>query len=196
MTTNIKETQPEKKSFLNKLPRLSRVSQVLLIVGICAVFLVPSIIVNNQQQSKRIALEQELLNLENILSTPLTEKERLEAELNKTNAERETAIERFPKADPGIAIVQSLYDLADKNDLVITRIDTLTAEDESTEEQFLPLTFRIYVAGQISKVQNFLLDVNERYQTSVVRSALFIVMEGTGSEDASTIEFVIYHFKE
>lgn len=196
MTINTRETQSEKKTFISRLPRLSKVSQVLLIVGICAVFLVPSIIIKNQQQSKQAALQKELSNLENILSVPLTEKERLQAELNKVEADREIAIERFPKADPGIAIVQGLYELADKNDLVISRIDTLISEDKNTSDQFSVLSFRIYVTGQISKVQNYLLDINERYQTSVMTKALFIILEGTGSEDTATLDFDIYHFKE
>jgi cell division protein FtsL len=196
MTINTKETQPEKKTFISRLPRLSKVSQILLISGICAVFLIPSILIKNQQQSKQAMLQQELTNLENILSVPLTEKERLQAEINKVEAEREIAIERFPKADPGIAIVQGLYELADKNDLIISRIDTLRNEDKNTSDQFAVLSFRIYVTGQISKVQNFLLDVNERYQTSVMTKALFIILEGTGSEDTSTLDFDIYHFKE
>jgi hypothetical protein len=131
-------------------------------------------------------MEQELANLQTILAVPLTEKERLQAEINKAEAIRQVALESFPKLDPGVDIVEGLFELADKSDLVITYIETkLPKEDEESDYPYL--IFTISITGQISKVQNFLLQVNDRYPTSVMKEAELVILEGQGLEDVSVL---------
>ena len=189
-----KDTQAEKVSS-SKLPRLSRASRLLLIVGIFLVIIIPIGIVYKQQPAKQAQLDQELTNTQKILAVPLTEKERLQAAIQKAVAVKEVALESFPKVNPGVNIVEGLFELAEKSDLIITYIETdLPDKDEKVDYPFLKFT--INITGQISKVQNFLLQVNDRYPTSIVKKADLMVLESEGLEDISTLEIHISYLDE
>ena len=180
---------------VNKVPRLSKLSKLLLIVGVFIIIMVPIAMVYRQQPVKRSEMEQELANLQKIIAVPLTEKERLQAELNKAEAVKEVAEESFPKINPGVDIVEGLFELADKSDLIITNIETeLPKEDE--ENAYPYLIFTISITGQISKVQNFLLLINDRYPTSVIKTADIIILEGEGIEDVSVLTINISYLGE
>jgi cell division protein FtsL len=188
-----RDTQAEKK--MSRVPRLSKLSKLLLIVGIFIIVMVPIVMVYRQQPVKRSEMEQELTNLQKILDVPLTEKERLQAEINKAEAVTEVAMESFPKLNPGVDIVEGLFELADKSDLIITYIETeLPKEEEKKDYPFL--IFKISITGQISKVQNFLLQVNDRYPTSVIKKAELIVRESEGLEDISILTINITYLDE
>ena len=188
-----RDTQSVKKA--SRVPRLSKLSKLLLIVGIFIIVMVPIAMVYRQQPIKRYEMEQELTNLQKILAVPLTEKERLQAEINKAEAVTEVAIESFPKVNPGVDIVEGLFELADKSDLIINYVETeLPKEEEKKDYPFL--IFKISITGQISKVQNFLLQVNDRYPTSVVKKAELIVFESEGLEDISVLTINITYLDE
>jgi cell division protein FtsL len=186
-------TQVEKK--VSKVPRLSKLSKLLLIVGVFIIVMVPIAMVYRQQPVNRFEMEQELTNLQKILAVPLTEKERLQAEINKAEAVTEVALESFPKLNPGVDIVEGLFELADKSDLIITYVETELPKEEELED-YPFLIFTISITGQISKVQNFLLMVNDRYPTSVMKKAEFIVLESEGLEDISILTINITYLDE
>jgi cell division protein FtsL len=188
-----RDTQATNKT--SKVPRLSKLSRLLLIVGVFIIIIVPIAMVYRQQPIKRSAMEQELTNLQKILAVPLTEKERLQAEIRKAEAVKEVAEESFPKMNPGVDIVEGLFELADKSDLIITYIET-ELPDEDKETDYPYLVFTISITGQISKVQNFLLQVNDRYPTSVMKNAELVILEGQGLEDVSVLTVNISYVDE
>ena len=188
-----RDTQAINKT--SKVPRLSKLSRLLLIVGVFIIIMVPIAMVYRQQPIKRSAMEQELTNLQKILAVPLTEKERLQAEISKAEAVKEVAEESFPKMNPGVDIVEGLFELADKSDLIINYIET-ELPDEGEETDYPYLIFTISITGQISKVQNFLLQVNDRYPTSVMKNAELVILEGEGLEDVSVLTVNISYMDE
>jgi cell division protein FtsL len=190
-----KNLQADKKANSSRIPRLGKLSRLLLIIGIFAIIFIPVAIVYRQQPVKRTELQQEMANIQKILEVPLTEKERLQAEINKANAMTEVAEESFPRGDPGVDIVEGLFELAEKSDLVISGMETDLPNDEDQGE-FPVLHFTITLTGQIAKVQNLLLQINDRYPTSVIKRADFMILESEGLEDVSILEIDISYMDE
>ena len=187
----IRPEEPEqKKSFLDRLPKLGRVSQLMLIIGIFLILVIPLGMVYVQQPARQIQLKGALSNLERILEAPRTEKENLERELSKAEAELEAARAAFLSPDQSPEIIDRLLELAESNDIDVTQTQVSVVEEEDTDEgasQYPVLTFKIYLEGQVPKFQNFLLALDAALLTAEVKEVTFTIAEEEGEEDTATI---------
>jgi len=187
----IRPEEPEqKKSFLDRLPKLGRVSQLMLIIGIFLILVIPLGMVYLQQPARQIQLKGALSNLERILEAPTTEKENLERELSKAEAELEAARAAFLSPDQSPEIIDRLLELAESNDIDVTQTQVSVVEEEDTDEgasQYPVLTFKIYLEGQVPKFQNFLLALDAALLTAEVKEVTFTIAEEEGEEDTASI---------
>jgi len=187
----IRPEEPEqKKSFLDRLPKLGRVSQLMLIIGIFVILVIPLGMVYVQQPARQIQLKGALSNLERILEAPTTEKENLERELSKAEAELEAARAAFLSPDQSPEIIDRLLELAESNDIDVTQTQVSVVEEEDTDEgasQYPVLTFKIYLEGQVPKFQNFLLALDAALLTAEVKEVTFTIAEEEGEEDTASI---------
>ena len=184
------EEPDQKESFLDRLPKLGRVSQLMLIIGIFLILVIPLGMVYVQQPARQIQLKGALSNLERILEAPTTEKENLERELRQAEAELEAARAVFLSPDQSPEIIDRLLELAESNDIDVTQTQVSVAGEEDTGEgasQYPVLTFKIYLEGQVPKFQNLLLALDAALLTSEVKEVTFTIVEEEGEEDTATI---------
>lgn len=177
----IQHDTPEKKGkgFLDRLPKLGRVSQLVLLIGIFLVIFIPLWIIDQQQPERQSQLEASLSNLQKILATGQTPKAKYEAELAQATADSEAAKAVFPSPNQAPEILDSLLALAKQNDIAVTQ----TAITTSTPSGSLGpvLTFKLGLTGQIPKFQNFLLALDNKLPTSQIGAVTFTTAQ-TGQE--------------
>lgn len=177
------ETKKKNKGLLERLPKLGRVSQLVLIVGIFLVLFIPLWIINQQQPAKQAQLETTLINLQRILGAEQTPKTEYEAELAQAKAETEAARAVYPTPNQSPEILATILDLASQNDIYVIK----TAVSTSSGSLGTILTFSLGLEGQIPKFQNFLLALGEKLPTSQIKTVSFTVSQGGQEYDAASI---------
>jgi hypothetical protein len=179
------QPEPEKKKgFLDKLPKMGRTSQLVLLIGIFLIILIPLMVFNNQQPAKQTELKATLANLNKILATGETPKANLEAELAQINAEIETTKAIFPNTSQSPAIIDSLFELANQNDIYITQTKISTSQPKEAIGPIL--TIQLGLKGQVPKFQNFLLSLDNTLPTSQIKQVTFTITGEEGEEDTAT----------
>ena len=184
----VKSEKPEKKeTFIDKLPKLGSASQLLLLVGIFLILFIPMFIIYQQQPVKRDLLEHELSNLQTILAADMpTKQDELRAQIAATEADIEMAKESYPGCECH-NIIDVLLMMADSSDIVITKTTTDMSDENEARSQYPVLTFEVYFTGQVPKFQNFILDLNDRFQTSVIKGVDFQIADKEGDEDIAIL---------
>jgi Tfp pilus assembly protein PilN len=189
------KTGKQASTLLNKLPKLSRLSHVIVLIGVFAVILGGMLFLNNTQSSRYAELRSELTSLQVILAKPVTEKESIQTKIDKVEAEIESSKEVFPKLEQSTDIVNSLYDLAETNDVVITRATTVIPDLEQVKTSYPSLTFTLSMDGQVPKFLNFLLAVGDRYPTSEIREVSITIADEEGDEDNADITIDVHCYQ-
>ena len=190
-------TQPEatekKKGFLDRLPKLGRISQLILLIGVFLVIFIPLWIINQQQPEKQAQLEGTLNNLRRILSVEQTPKAEFEAELAQATAGADASKASFPAPDQAPEILDSLLELAQLNDIYVTQTAVTTSTPTGSIGPVL--TFTLGLKGQIPKFQNFLLALDNKLPTSQIRTVTFTTAQ-TGQEyDTASITIDIFCYE-
>jgi hypothetical protein len=189
-------TQPEatekKKGFLDRLPKLGRVSQMVLLIGVFLIIFIPLWLINQQQPARQAELSATLTNLQRILATGQTPKAKYEAELAQATANSEAAKASFPALNQAPEILDSLLALAKQNDIYVTQTAITTSTPTGSIGPVL--TFQLGLKGQIPKFENFLLALDTKLPTSQIKQFTFTV---TGVEEeydtaSITIEVLCY----
>jgi cell division protein FtsL len=189
----IRPEEPERrKSLLDRLPKLGKLSQLMLLVGIFLILVIPLGMLYLQQPARQMELKGTLSNLERILEAPTTEKENLERELRQAEAGLEAARAAFLSPDQSPEVIDRLLELAESNDIDVTKAQVSVAEDEEEDadegaSQYPVLTFKIEFDGQVPKFQNFLLALDSELLTCEVKEVTFTIAEEEGEEDTASI---------
>jgi len=179
------ETAQKKPGALERLPKLGRVSQLVLLIGIFLVIFIPLLIINQQQPKAQAVLETTLSNLQKILSVEQTPKATFEAELAQVTAETEAAKAVFPRTNQTPEIVDSLLQLAELNDIYVTQTKVSTSQPKDTIGPLL--TIELGFKGQVPKFQNFLLGLGDTLPTSQIKQLNFTVAGDEEAEDTAKI---------
>jgi len=166
--------QPEskqKKGILERLPKLGRVSQLILLIGGFLVIFLPIWYVNQGQAKQQAELKATLSNLQKMLAVSETPKAKFEAELAQITAETEAAKAVFPKSNQAPEIIDSLLELAELNDVYVTqtKISTSTPQDSAGPV----LTVELGLKSQCAQFQNLLLALGDRLPTSKITGVRF-----------------------
>jgi uncharacterized membrane protein len=186
------ETPEKKKSFLDRLPKLGRVSQLVLLIGVFLVIFIPLWLIDQQQPERQSQLETTLNNLQKILATGQTPKAKYEAELAQAIADTEAAKAAFPLPNQAPEILDSLLALAQQNDVFVTQTSIKTSTAAGSIGPVL--TFTLGFKGQIPKFENFLLALDTRLPSSQIKQFTFTVAaQGAEYDTASiTIDVLCY----
>lgn len=193
------ESEEKKKSWLDRLPKLGRASQLILLVGIFLILFIPMWMIYQQQPAKQAQLEQELSNLETILAAPTTKKDILEAEIKQAEAELEAAKAVFLDPNQGPEIIDRLLELAESNDIDVTKTEVSTSQEKITvgenKIEYPMLTFDIDLKGQVPRFQNFLLALDDNFPTCQVKEVKFSITEEEGEEDTASIKIDLFCYE-
>jgi hypothetical protein len=186
------ETPEKKKGFLDRLPKLGRISQLVLLIGIFLVIFIPLWIIDQQQPERQTQLEATLSNLQRILATGQTPKAKYEAELAQATADSKAAKASFPAPNQAPEILDSLLVLAQLNDIYITQTSVSTSTPTGSIGPVL--TFTLGLKGQIPKFENFLLALDTRLPTSqIIQYTFTVAAQGAEYDTASiTIDVLCY----
>jgi hypothetical protein len=175
----------KKKGFLDRLPKLGRVSQFMLLIFGFLIIFIPLWLLNQQQPKIQAEAENTLTNLQKILSAEQTPKAKYEAELAQVTAETEPAKAMFPSAKQSPEILDSLRELAELNDIYVTQTKVSTATAAKSTGPVLSIMLGL--RGQVSKFENFLLAVDTNLPTSQIKQVTFTVVETEGEYDTATV---------
>ena len=179
------ETTEKKKGLLDRLPRLGRLSQLILLVGAFLIIFIPIWFINNQQSKSQAKLEATLANLDRILAVEETQKSQLEDELAQVIADTEATKATFPNINQSPEIIDSLLELAEINDIYITQTKVSSSK---TENAIGPtLNIQLSLKGQVPKFQNFLLALDNKLTTSQIVKLNFNIVGEEGTEDTASI---------
>ncbi len=171
------EAPEKKKGILDRLPKMGRISQLILLIGTFLVIFIPLMVIYQQQPEIQADLEVTLANLQKILTVEQTPKAKYEAELAQVTAEAEAAKAVFPSPSQTPEIVDALLELANLNDIYVTQTRVSTSQPKGSIGP--QLTVELGLKGQVPKFQNFLLALDTSLPTSQIRQLTFSIA-GTG----------------
>ncbi|MBN2463348.1 MAG: hypothetical protein JXB43_07080 [Dehalococcoidia bacterium] len=190
------ESPEKKKGILDRLPKMGRISQLVLLIGIFLIIFIPLMVIYQQQPRVQAVLETTLSNLQKILSVEETPKARYEAELAQVTAETEAAKALFPNSSQTPEIVDTLLELANLNDIYVTQTKVSTSQPKDSIGPLL--TVELGLKGQVPKFQNFLLALDTSLPTSQIKKLTFTIAETGEVYDTAkiTIDILCYESGE
>lgn len=165
--------QEKKKGILDRLPRMGRISQLILLIGIFLLIFVPLFIINQQQPQRQAQLTSSLSNFQKILGVEQTPKTKYEAELAQVTADVEATKAVFPSSKGAPQILDTLLKLADDNDIYVT--GTTVSSSIPAKAIGPVLSFNLSLKGQVPKFQNFLLGLDTVLPTSQIKQVTFTI---------------------
>lgn len=187
------ETTEKKKGLADRLPKLGRLSQLILLIGVFLIIFVPIWYLNQKQSERQDELKATLVNLTRILSVEETQKSKLEAELAQVTADTEATRAMFPHPNQSPEIIDSLLKLAALHDIYVTKTKVSSSQPE--KGAIGPsLTVELSLRGQVPKFQNFLLALDNELPTSQIKKLTFTIVGEEGEEDTAniTIDILCY----
>ena len=182
-------TQPEatekKKGLLDRLPKLGRVSQLILLISIFLVVFILLWLFDQQQSKTQTTLDSTLNNLQRITAGAQTPTAKYEAELAQATADAGASKASFPAPDQAPEILDSLLELAQLNDIYVTQTAVTTSTPTGSIGPVL--TFTLGLKGQIPKFENFLLALDTKLPTSQIKQFTFTVAEAAEEYDTASV---------
>jgi hypothetical protein len=169
--------EEKKKGFTGSLPKIGRLSQLILLIGVFLIIFVPLWLLNQKQSERQAELRTTLANLTRVLAVEEAPEAKLEAELAQATAETEATKALFPATNQSPEILDSLIELAELNDLCITAtsVELHEADSEEDKAKVIGPMLRIVIGlrGQVPKFQNFLLALDDLLPTSQINTIAF-----------------------
>jgi hypothetical protein len=184
------ETPEKKKGLLDRLPKMGRISQLILLIGVFLIIFIPLWMINQQQPEKQATLSATLVNLQKILSGGQAPKTNFEAELAQVTAEAEAAKAVFPSSDQAPEIIDSLLELAELNDINVTQTAVSISRPAGAIGPVLTITLGL--KGQVPKFQNFLLALDTKLPTSQITSVNFTIAGVEEAEDTAGVTLNVF----
>jgi hypothetical protein len=182
--------------------KVSRISWILLAVGIFLIVSVSLGVVLSQRLRQRSHLEEELKlaqqKLAEVQLEPLlTQQVELEENLDEIVSESEEARAVLSQAITSTAVSDSLFAIADTYDVTITELSsTGLAAEELEGVTCSALPFSGQVEGNLSDIVNFVIRLNNDLTTGVVRSvAINIPPTSNGENSTASLTLVIYSYQ-
>ena len=179
------EATEKKKGFLDRLPKLGRISQLVLLIGVFLIIFIPLWLINQQQQERQSQLETTLSNLQKTLATGQTPKAKYETVLAQATADTNAAKASFPAPNQAPEILDSLLELAQLNDIYVTKTAVTTSTPKGSIGPVL--SFTLGLKGQIPKFENFLLALDTKLPTSQIKQFTFTVAASEAEYDTASI---------
>lgn len=191
-----------KSSLFSKLPRISPVSRIILFIGIFLIVAIPLYLVYSQQQARQAELAQQYSMLEKALGKPESSevlKKGLESDLKIAQNELDAIKTTFPNPDQVPEIIDRLIELAKLNGIEITKTQVATSIDTinigADILEYPVVVFNVNLRGQVSKFQNFLLALNNKFPTCELKKVSFVIPVSEKEEHTANIVLHIFSSK-
>lgn len=196
----------KKKGILQRLPRLSRTSQTIIILALLVAMFVPTYLVYYQQPKMRASLQTSLVNMRALLAVEETPKSKLEEDLKRVEAETAAAKALYPDPTRVPELVDRLIALAKANDTTVTgtKVDITklpsprqqTKEKAPTERIDTILTIEMDLKGQVPHFQNFLLALDKEFPTARIPKIDFDIHSEEGKEDTCRLQLQVLCYSQ
>jgi len=180
------EPIPEKKKgFVDRLPKMGRISQLIIIVGIIVAVFAALLFVRSKLSASQTTLDKTLANLQKITGVQQTPQTKYEADLAQAQAETEAARASFPDPQGVPKILDDLMALAEANDVYITGTKIATSTPKGGVGPVVSIT--VTLKGQVPKFENFLLGLDTKLPTSRIKLTTFTAAEEEGEYDTASM---------
>jgi len=197
-----KQKKGKSKSLAQRLPRLGRMSQLLLLVGISAIIIIVLWVVYQQQVPRRAELQETLITLQRAQATTPKQqasKESLMAQIRSIEAEPEVAGMLFSTTDQSPEILDKLLETALLYDIDVTGTKQSTSEQTMTiskkKIKFQLLTYDLDLRGQVTDFQNFLLALDDKLPTSQISQVNISVADTEGEQDRASVTVDVFCYE-
>lgn len=174
-----------------RLPGLSRVSQLVLVIGIFLILFIPTYLIYQQQPKTQQRLAATLATIQKALAQEITPKTKLEAELKATEEELARIRAQYPTTSQTPEITDRLFSLARENGATVTMCKASVSKRKLGEGkdaiEFPLLVFELGLKGQAPCFQKFLIAVDTEFLTSELKQVSFVIPEKEEAEHTATI---------
>lgn len=189
----IEPGQEKKKGFLDRLPKMGRISQLVLLICIFALLFGALLFIRGQISKSQTQLDGTMANLQKITGVQQTPQAKFEADLAQAKADAEAAEASFPDPQGVPQIMDTLLELADANDVSITATRIATATPEGSIGPIITITLTLQ--GQVPKFQNFLLGLDTKLPTSQINLVTFAISAVEGEYDTASVTIDVLSYK-
>jgi hypothetical protein len=161
----IKGAGKKKPTLFSRLPKLGRLSQLILLVGIFLIILIPLILIQNQQKLEQTQYQEQVAMLQKILSTPYTQAATLEDQIRQADASLNLTRDKFPTIYYSREALNELFKIADSNGVDIVKaastIGQVVITQGTVKTTYPSLQCNLTVDGDSAKIQNFIIDIKK-----------------------------------
>jgi cell division protein FtsL len=194
------EPQEERKAkpLAERLPKIGRVSQVILIVGILAIIIIALYVVGAQQAKQQDELRENITTLQRGVTAGTQEepKDKMQAQIRQIEAETEAARAMFPEPDQLTEIMDKLIKLAKSYDIEVTGTG-VTATKKKLTIGAVPVEYDVYtfsfsLQGMAPNFQNFLLALDNTAPTSRINQVTIKLATTENERDTATVSIDVY----
>ena len=182
--------------------KLSKTSWLFIGIGIFIIVLVGLGIVRSKQVSQLDELNEELALAQSRLKAIQLEglshrQQELEQRLSQSTSQPETAKARLSQPMGGIAISDTLFDIADANSVNITELSSSGLASEELGGVICtvrPVSARI--EGDLTNLASFITELNDDLKTGVIKSVDVTVPDVTdGQQPTANIQLAFYTYQ-
>jgi cell division protein FtsL len=195
------QAERKEKSLAERLPKIGRVSQVILIVGIVAIIFIALYIMGNQMATEQDELRENITMSQRSISAGTEEapRENLKAQIRQTEAETEAARAMFPAPEYLTEIMDGLMKLARSYDIEVTGTGVKLAQKKikigGEEVTYDVYTISLSLRGMASNFQNFLLSLDDAMATSRINQVTMKLAAAENERDEAAVSLDIYCYK-
>ena len=181
--------------------KLSKMSWLMIAVGVFAILLVGLGVVRSQQVSQQnesneqLALAQSKVQGINLAQLSYRQEE-LERELSKTDSQSESAKTVLSQQIGSIAISDILFNIAEASDVNIIEINSSGVGSEELAGvtcSVLPLTAK--VEGELAALVSYITTLNSNLPTGIVKSVEISIAGTTSNKASANIHLVVYAYR-
>lgn len=161
----IAEEGKQKKNIMDRLPKLSRLSLLILFIGVFLIIIIPLILVQNTEKANQSDYRQQVQMLENIVANPATQVSALEEDIRRAETNLENYQNRFPEEINNTSAIDELVSLADLNNIYIVELTSSLQDITVTKDKrkfVKPSLFCVVsVTGESANIQKFLIELDK-----------------------------------
>lgn len=175
------------------MPKISRISQLILVLGILLIFFVALFMVWQGQVEAQESLKKELTLARTILAKPpppgLSD---LEAKIRVAGAELQAAQALFPKLDQSLDITDRLFKLAKQCDLEVIGMSTSIIKKKIDKVDYQVIHLELELQGQLASMVGFVDKLKMGLPTAEITLVSLNKAETVGGLDTGKVGLYIY----
>lgn len=195
MALPINAQKPPASGILQKLPRLSTPTWLIVIAALVLVAAVPLVTTYLDETAKQQPLRERLAKLQSQntdLQKQLSSQGSLTTQINALKAEVEVARGRYGNACDSVEASRDLIDLAWQYDITIVNMMSAPVVSKIDGKDYSGTSYVLTVSGQVSNFQNYLIALGNKFASSRPADILITpaAQEGTLDHAALTITVI------